>query len=179
MRLGTKLFSARAGAMLALCGAIFFGSGLRAEPQSGIASNVDNGSGSASLVGTWRVTVSFVDCSTRAPFGSPFYSILSFAAGGTMGGATANPPFLAGQRSPDFGIWHRTDWKTFAAVDEALIIFTGGPFTAGVQTLTHNITVSQDGKTFTDDATNQFADFSGNPVLPPAGCSSAAGTRVQ
>jgi hypothetical protein len=178
MSLGTKLF-ARRGAVAALGIAILFGSGLRAEPQSGITSNVSNGSGSSSLVGTWRVTVMFVDCSTRAPLAGPFYSILSFAAGGTMGGATANPLFLAGQRSPDFGIWRRTDWKTYAAIDEALIVFTGGPFTAGVQTLTHNITLAQDGNTFTDDATNQFADFSGNPVFPPAGCSSAAGTRVQ
>jgi hypothetical protein len=47
--------------------------------------------------------------------------------------------------------------------------YDGGPFTAGVQTLTHTITLSQDGSGFTNDATVQFADFSGNPVFPPTG----------
>jgi hypothetical protein len=132
----------------------------------------------ARLVGTWSITVSIQDCHTGAPLGKPFYALLSFAAGGTMSGATSNPAFQAGQRSPDFGVWRQSGPSTYHAVDESLILFAAGPFTPGTQMLIHEITVSADGDQFTDSATTQFADFTGASVSPPAGCASATGQRV-
>jgi hypothetical protein len=132
-----------------------------------------------SLVGTWRVTVQFQDCQTGAPLGNRFYSLLTFSSDGTMGGTTVNPAFMPGQRSPDFGVWQRIGRSVYSATDEALIGFAGGPFTSGLQTLRHTITLAQDGATFADHATVQFADFNGNTVTPAQGCAGAVGTRVE
>ena len=49
------------------------------------------------LEGTWRVTVTPYNCSTRMPLGVPFHALLAFAAGGTLSGASSNSGFQPGQ----------------------------------------------------------------------------------
>ena len=142
------------------------------------AAQEDRGSGFG-LKGTWRVTVTQVNCQTGAAAGNPFQSLLTFAAGGTMSGTTTNSAFLAGQRTGDFGVWSRTGWHSFAATSEALITFAGGPFSAGAQTLTHKITLTDDGNGFTDIANIQFYDTNAAPLLPVPGCATAVGKRMQ
>jgi hypothetical protein len=75
------------------------------------------------LQGTWRVTVQPFICQTGVPIGQPFASLSTFARGGTMTGATSGAAYLPGQRTPDFGIWSRTDEHTFSAVTDAFILF--------------------------------------------------------
>ena len=66
---------------------------------------------SAPLVGTWQVRVTPYNCVTGVPVppSSAFDSILMFNEGGTFLEMTSNRSFLAGQRSPGFGYWERTD----------------------------------------------------------------------
>lgn len=131
---------------------------------------------SHSLEGAWWVTVTLYNCATgvKRP---PFSSMLLFSRGGTVTETTSNPAFLAGQRSVGFGIWERADNGTYTASDVAYILFTGGPFTAGTQKLTHTITLDNDADFFTDDATVQFFDTAG--ALLNAGCATATATRLK
>ena len=170
MQLKTNSLSRFSGT-LGLAGALLAGSCLCACAQI-------PDSGKAPIVGTWRVTVTLQDCQTHAPVADPFHALLTFGVGGTFGGSAANPAFLPGQRSADFGVWSRKSGNTYTAHDEALIPFGGGPFSAGTQILLHNITLSPDGNSFTDAATTQFLDTNGNQVLPPPGCASATAQRV-
>ena len=96
-----------------------------------------------------------------------------------MLGTTSNPAFLPGQRSTEFGAWKQTGAQAYSAVDEAFIIFGGGLFTQGSQVLRHSITLTDGGSGFTDDASIQFYDVGGNPLLPMPGCASAVGQRLQ
>ena len=63
-----------------------------------------------SLVGTWSVQVTLVDCSTGAPVSPAFTSLLTFNQGGTMVGDTVNPAFAPGQRGGDQGVWKQKSW---------------------------------------------------------------------
>lgn len=161
-----------------MTGSFGFGQEVHAQAQSAKLPMVREGNSPASIRGAWRVTATIQDCQTHAALGAPFHAVLTFSSDGILGGVTGNPAFLPGQRSPDFGTWRRTDWSTYKAVDQSLILFTGGPFSAGVQTLNHTITISEDRNQFTDDATTQFADFNGTQVTPTPGCATAVGTRI-
>ena len=57
------------------------------------------------LEGTWSVQVTQRDCSTGAPLGVPFLSLLTFAHGGTMTETTSNPMFYPAVRGPGHGVW--------------------------------------------------------------------------
>lgn len=130
---------------------------------------------SRSLEGAWWVTVTQYNCATgvKRP---PFTSMLLFSRGGTLTETTSNPGFLPGQRSVGFGTWSSDDKGAYTASDVAFIQFTGGAFQMGTQTLTHSITLNQDGDTFTDNATVQFNDTTGAPIL--SGCATATATRL-
>ncbi len=135
----------------------------------------------STIEGTWRVTITQKVCETGAPIGLPFQSLLTFASGGTLSGTTANSAFLPGQRSTDFGIWSG-EGRNYKALSEAFIIFTGGPFTQGSQTISHVINLTDDGNGFTDVASVEFSDGNGKPVAPTAtghGCATAVGQRVR
>jgi hypothetical protein len=164
MKLRTMLWDASLSMALALGGMLLGGSGSLAraqEPAASVAQAEEQAS--STLVGTWRVTVTLQNCATGAPLGNPFHSLLSFAAGGTMGGATSNAAFQPGQRSSDFGVWNRTGKTTYSGISEALVVFSGGFFVAGSQTLTHQITLTNGGNGFT--------------AAP--GCAAAVGQRLQ
>lgn len=171
MKSRTKRIGARPWAILALTCALLLGSVRNAKAES-----EDSPMG---LGGTWRVTVTLKNCQTGAPLGNPFHSLLIFAHGGTMSGATSNPAFLAGQRSGDAGVWSRTKGRKYSAVSEAFVLFSGGPFSAGVQTITHDITLMDGGNGFADAALVQFHDVNGTPVAPPPSCGAAVGQRLQ
>ena len=129
-----------------------------------------------SLEGAWWVTVTQYDCATGVKRPS-FSSMLLFARGGTLAETTSNPGFLPGQRGAGFGTWSESEHRTYSASDVAFILFTGGPFQAGTQKLTHTITLDRDADSFTDQATVQFYNASGSLLM--AGCASATATRLQ
>jgi hypothetical protein len=128
------------------------------------------------IEGTWMVTVTQKVCETGAPIGLPFQSLLMFARGGAMTGTTANNAFLSGQRSGDFGVWSQKDGHNYSVFEEAFILFSGGPFTQGRQTIRHSISLTRDG--FTDVASVQFYDAGGAPLLKTPGCATAVGLRL-
>ena len=74
---------------LALVGVIVLGSEPAAKTQSEQSPK--------GLQGTWRVTVTPFNCSTKVPLGSPFQALLAFARGGTLSGASSNSGFQPGQ----------------------------------------------------------------------------------
>ena len=162
-------------AALALVGVIVLG----AEPDAKATSRRSHNG----LQGTWRVTVTPYNCSTRMPVGVPFHALLAFARGGTLSGASANSGFQPGQYSASFGIWRETGQRTYSAVTDAFILFSGGPFPAGTQEIRHSIRVSADGNRFVDDASVHYFDVTDVPVPPQAplipGCATAAGQRLE
>lgn len=181
MKTGIKLRVAFVGAALVLGGVFLVVSGTVAQAQAAPALSAE-GEGwnmRSALEGTWRVTVTLTSCQTGAQLIPPFHSLLTFATGGTMTGATSNPAFLPGQRSADHGVWMRTGNSTYSSYGEALIAFTGGRFVAGSQTLTHAIIMADGGNAFTDDAKIQFYDVSGTPLLPISACATATAQRLQ
>ena len=169
----TKRLATTLGTALALAGALFLSSGPSARAQSEPSTK--------GLEGTWRVTVTQSVCPAGPPLGPPFQSLLAFVRGGTLSGTTASSAFLPGQRSTDFGNWSRAG-RAYSALSEAFIIFSGGSFTRGSQTIRHSISLTDDGNGFTDIAAVQFVDVNGNPVAPTAmapGCATAIGQRLQ
>ena len=160
---------------LALVGVIALGS----EPGAKAPSEQSH----KGLQGTWRVTVTPYNCSTRMPLGVPFHALLAFARGGTLSGASSNSGFQPGQYSASFGIWRQTGQRTYSAVTDAFILFSGGPFPAGTQEIRHSIHVSADGNRFIDDASVHYFDVNDVPIPPQAplipGCATAAGQRLE
>jgi hypothetical protein len=135
------------------------------------------------LQGTWGVTVTPYNCSNKLPLGFSFRALLAFARGGTLSGASSNAGFQPGQYSASFGVWRQTGQRTYSAVTDAFILFSGGPFTAGTQEIRHTIHVSADGNRFIDEASLNYVDVNDVPIPPQAplipGCATAAGQRVE
>jgi len=132
----------------------------------------------AGMVGTWRVQVSLINCSTGQAVGPTFSSLLTFARGGTLTGTTRNPAFQPGQRTSDFGVWHQTGSRTYSADSEAFILFTSSTppvFVAGTQRIVQSITLS--GDSFDSVAITTFHDVAGNLVT--SGCAHAVGKRYE
>jgi hypothetical protein len=131
------------------------------------------------LTGAWWVTVTQVNCVTRAPLPIPsFSSMLLFSRGGTLSETTSNPGFAPGQRSTGFGTWAAASDDTYTASDVAFILFSSNSFQRGTQKLSHVISLNSDGSAFTDVATLQFFDTTGTvPYI--SGCATATGTRLR
>jgi hypothetical protein len=135
------------------------------------------------LQGTWHVTVTPYNCSSKLPLGVSFHALLAFARGGTLSGTSANAGFQPGQYSASFGVWKATGGRTYSALTDAFILFPGGLFAAGRQEIRHSIRVSADGNAFTDQASLNYFDVNDVPApsQPPLipGCATAAGLRVE
>lgn len=129
------------------------------------------------LEGTWWVQVTQFDCGNPDVTRPPFVSLLAFARGGTMSETTANAAFQPDQRTSGYGTWKQMPGGTYTSTDLAFILFTGGPFTQGVQRINHSITLADDGNQFSDVATVQFFDI--HDTLLVSGCARAIGTRVK
>ena len=145
------------------------------------------GDSSAPLVGTWRVWVTQVDCSTGAPLSpTPFSSFVTFALGGTVAEDTTNPAFGVGQRSAGQGVWSHTGHHTYNARSVAYIQYTTPPnpathnpgFNAGEQTITQGIIYSENTDTWSSTAAIAFIDGT-DPATAPyrSGCAVASATR--
>ena len=162
------------GMALSFAGAMVLGSEPSAAAQSEPAPK--------GLQGTWHVTVTPYNCVTRLPLGFSFHALLAFARGGTLSGAS-DAPNQPGQFSASFGVWERTGPRTYRARTDAFILFPGGPFPAGRQTISHVIRVSADGTRFSDQASLDYFDVNDLPASPQAplipGCATATGERLE
>jgi len=127
------------------------------------------------LEGTWVVSVQQLNCSTKAPLGVPFESLLTFNLGGTMTETTSNPMVYPALRGPGHGVWARTGWRSYSSSLLALITLNGA--LAKTQKITQDIEVDNDGNAFTSEANVYFYDPAGNLLV--SGCAAATGTRFE
>jgi hypothetical protein len=136
------------------------------------------------LRGTWRVQVTQVDCQTGAPLSpTPFPSLLTFAAGGTMAEDTTNPAFGPGQRGAGQGVWYDQGRRTFWVKSVAFINYTtpadptthNPGFEAGEQTITQTIKFTGRSDEWSSVAAITFTDTTG--AVYRQGCALATATR--
>jgi hypothetical protein len=153
---------------------IMLASGRRAAAQPGDP---------ASLLGTWRVQVTLVDCQTGTPLAPAFPSLVTFAFRGTLAEDTTNPAFGPGQRSGGQGVWDYKGQGTYGARSVAFINYTTPPnpathnpgFEAGEQTITQTITFQNGSNGWTSTAAIEFSDTTG--TVYRQGCAVASAQR--
>lgn len=130
----------------------------------------------AKLQGTWVVTVTQHDCTSGAPIGSPFLSLLTFNRGGTMTETTSNPMLYPLERGPGHGVWRETGRHRYHASTIALITLNGALTT--IQTITQSIEIGSDPDKFeTTKASVEFLTPGG--TLIRSGCATASGARYR
>ena len=167
----------RALAWVTLAGALVASAGSPALADSRASGT------NARLVGAWSVQVTLRNCTTSAPLGPPFNSLVTFHRGGTLSEAAGSLAFAIGQRSPGTGTWARDSAHIYLQRMVALILFDTPPnlpfapgFFAGWQTVTHTVELSDDDH-FTSAGTNQFYKLNGDVYR--TGCSTAIGQRFE
>ena len=135
------------------------------------------------IQGVWLVQVTLRNCSTGAPMGPAFGSIVTFHQGGTLSETTAGLGFAVGQRTPGQGAWDRTSRHTYSQRMVTLITFDTAPnlpvtpgFFAGWQIVDHSVELADDDH-FSSTGTNAFYRTDG--TIYRTGCSTAAGTRFE
>jgi hypothetical protein len=133
------------------------------------------------IVGTWTVQVTIRDCTTNAPLGPPFNSLVTFHGDGTLSEAAGSLAFAPGQRSPGHGVWSPKRRHTFKQEMVNLILFDTPPnlpfspgFFAGWQTVTHTVRLTGADE-IESEGTNAF--YRANGELYRSGCSTATGQR--
>jgi len=127
------------------------------------------------LEGTWLFQISLQNCATEAPVGEPFYSLLTFARGGTMTETTSNPMFFPAERGPGHGAWAHAGDRTYKAVTKAFITLNGE--LTKIQTITQTLDVVDDDHVKTTAAKVTFTKPDG--TLLAQGCAVATGKRVE
>jgi hypothetical protein len=159
------LFAAAfAGAML-----LSFAQAAAAQPGA------QKGNNARGLIGTWTVQVQLVDCASGTPLGTPFPSLLTFAAGGAETDTTANPAFYPAERSSGHGIWSRVDTTNFSTTSTAFITLNGA--LTKTQKITQAIHMDDSRDSFTSVATVDFYDPAGN--LLASACATAGAQRFK
>jgi hypothetical protein len=145
-----------------------------ARPAS--AQPEDRGFEARTLVGSWTVVVTQVNCETGEDLGSPFFSMLTFGEGGILVETTSNPIFFPAVRGPGHGAWSNGTGRSFRAVSVALITLNGELIKT--QTISQTIEFGEDPDTFkTTSATVTLVPAGGGPTI--SGCAIATGTRIK
>lgn len=158
---------------------------------AGATARADGSSGHPSPVGTWTVQVTLRDCTSSAPLGPAFNSLVTFHADGTVSESAGSLAFAPGQRSPGHGSWTRKRAHTYGQEMMALVLFDTEPnlpasptfdptrpvspgFFAGWQTVSHTVKVIAADQ-IVSIGTNGF--YKANGELYRSGCSTATGRR--
>jgi hypothetical protein len=122
------------------------------------------GQGARAIEGVWAMSITLRDCSTGAPLGPPFRSLLTFHQGGTVSESPGGTQFAPGQRSPGHGVWSHAGPSRFMARIVAMVVFDTPPappapgFQAGWQLIVSSFTLTDPGQ-LTLTATTQFYDI--------------------
>jgi hypothetical protein len=156
-------------AALAITTLLSFGQSAAAQPGAHKNNNAKN------LIGTWTVQVQLVDCVSGTPLGSPFPSLLTFAAGGVETDTTANPMFYPAERSPGHGVWSRVDTTNFSTASTAFITLNGA--LTKTQKITQAIHMDDSRDSFSSVAGVDFYDPSGNFLA--SACATATAQRFK
>lgn len=145
------------------------------------------------LVGVWGIQVTLRNCTTNAPLGPAFNSLVTFHGDRTISEAAGSVTFAPGQRTPGHGGWTRESRRTYRQSMIALLLFSTPPnlpgtpgfvptlpvspgFSAGWVTVDHLLTMG-DKDHLSSLGTNAFYDVDGNVYR--TGCSSAVGERIK
>jgi hypothetical protein len=174
----TKAFGAsRVAAAIGLAGVL-----LISTVGAGLAQSNESASKSG-LEGTWFVQVTLRDCSTDAPIGPPFGSLVTFHRGGTLSETTGSPAFAIGQRSDGHGTWSFEGRNTYTQRIVNLINFDTAPnfprspgFFAGWSVVSHTVELI-DANHATSSGTNAFYRTDG--TVYRTGCSTAVSVRFE
>jgi hypothetical protein len=134
------------------------------------------------LEGTWVVQVTRRDCSSGAPLGIPFYSLLTFAQGGTMTETTANSMFYPAERGPGHGVWSHVKGGGYGDASDrryqarSLALITSNGVLVQEQIIRQKIQMGNKPNVFqTTSASIEFYKPDGS--LLAKGCATAQGTR--
>jgi len=160
----SKPFAASRASALVLAGMLVLVSGLTAKAQSGGAGSDDG------LQGTWDAQLTIIDCQPPHAVLRSFPAKFSFAEGGTLTLTTAGQP--PSQNTTGLGVWNYMYGRTYSAVSESFLFSPTGVPTA-IQRLTRVITVSRDGKRYTDSVALELLDPNRNLIATGCGTSSA------
>jgi len=76
------------------------------------------------LVGTWLIQVTLRDCTSGAPLGPAFPSLVTFNHDGSITEDPGSVAFAPGQRTSGHGSWTRQPGHTFSQEMIALVLFT-------------------------------------------------------
>lgn len=131
--------------------------------------------GSRGLEGTWLTQVTLRDCASGAPTAPPFFSLLTFAQGGTLVETTSAPGFVPSVRGPAHGSWMDTGNGTYRASMLAMITING-TLTRG-QVIRQQIRMGSSGNDFASDAALTFLSPTGQQV--GSGCARAVAARFE
>ncbi len=122
------------------------------------------------LEGVWEAQVTVRNCQTGAPVGS-LRGMTTFIRGGSTVGTNANPnPPIA------FGRWRYLGRRRYIDAGRFFRYNPDGSF-AGVQRITRNITLSQDGDHFTGTVSVEIFDTNDNLIA--TGCATETTKRVE
>ncbi len=131
-------------------------------------------SNGSSLVGTWLFQITLESCATKAPVGEPFYSLLTFDAGGAMTETTSNAMFYPDERGPAHGVWSHVGSSTYKATQLAFITQDG--VLQKLQTVEQTIKLKDNNALKTTSANVVFTAPDGTVLMQ--GCASATGQRL-
>jgi hypothetical protein len=177
----------RLAVLLGLAAGILGTTGTHAAAQSNASAS------KTGLVGVWAVQVTLRDCTTQAPLGPAFNSLVTFHRGGTITESAGSLAFAPGQRSPGHGTWDHEGGQSYRQRMIALMLFDTPPnlpgtpgfdpakpvspgFFAGWATVTHTIELS-DGDSLSSSGTNAF--YRSDGTVYRTGCSTAVAVRFE
>jgi hypothetical protein len=122
------------------------------------------------ISGVWQTAVTPRICATGNPVGPIFPGILLFGQDGSLTGTSTAV-------TSAYGYWNREAGRgqySFAAL--SLKYDMNGAF-AGSRRISQNVTMGEDGNSFSSTGTFQDYDTAGNPTI--SGCSTSTGSRFQ
>ena len=122
------------------------------------------------IEGVWEAQVTRRDCKSGDALGT-FRGMTNFIAGGSVIGTNSNP-----NPPTTYGRWQYLGRRRYVAIERLFWYNTDGSF-AGVQRITRNITLAQDGLHLTGVNTSEIFDVGGN--LVGTGCTTDVTRRVE
>jgi hypothetical protein len=130
------------------------------------------------LEGSWMFQVSLQDCTSHAPIGAPFFSLLTFNRGGTVTETTANPAFVPPTvRGPGHGIWKHEERRGYGYEATTTAFITVNGVLARTQTITQTIELEGEDSLKTTSASVKFFSLTGSLLM--SGCAVATAKRIE
>jgi hypothetical protein len=161
----------RAGRGLALLAVLASTLALTAAEANAQAASASQ---SKQLIGGWILQVTVVDCATRVPTGHTFWSLVTFAQGGTLTNVTTGSnPVL---RSTGLGTWEKAGDHAFTSVTMAFLFSAAGAWT-GTQRIANTLEIGRNPDELTGTTDVNFFDTSG--TLTSTACADVTGDRLE